>query len=352
MQATYYDGVSAASEAVDLRSQDGCLFITRQDGSIERWPRREFRSLSGASDSFVRIEKLPYRGECLVVSGADQVRELGRLLPLRASGGAAKKTSAVVALLAVTLLLAWGIYAAQGFVFATLAGAMPLEWEEKLGSAVQMALAPPHQRKTDASIESAIARMTSRLGAATQTLYRFNVVVTKDEEVNAWAAPGGYIGVNCGLVREMASADELTAILAHEFNHVTERHSTRNLVRTIVIRLGLSFIGGGGTDSVADAAGVLGALHFMRSDEAEADRGGLDLLVRAGVDPHAMARAFERLEKSAPDLPGGLRYLSSHPPTTERRRMAEDVASRSSAKFQPVLSDVEYADLRRACSTQ
>jgi predicted Zn-dependent protease len=351
MQATYYDGVSAAREAVDLRLQDGCLFITRPDGSIERWPRREFRS-SGASDSCVRIERLPYRGECVIVSGTEQVRELARLLPLGRGRGAARKLSVVVVLLAVTLLLGAGIYAAQGVVFAALAGAMPLEFEEKLGAAVQMALAPAHRRLTGRAIEDPLARMTSRLGAVTQTPYRFNVVVTKDDEVNAWAAPGGYIGVNCGLVREMASADELTAVLAHEFNHVIERHSTRNLVRTIVIRLGLSFIGGGGADSVADAAGLLGALHFMRSDEAEADRGGLDLLVRANVDPHAMARAFERLEKSAPDLPGGLRYLSSHPPTTERRRMAESVAARSSGAFQPVLSDTQYSAFRRACSTQ
>jgi predicted Zn-dependent protease len=156
------------------------------------------------------------------------------------------------------------------------------------------------------------------------------------------------VNVYCGLLLRLDSGDELAAVLAHEFQHVILRHSTRNLVRTILLRTALSLTGAGG-DGLFDAAGMMGALHMMRSDEAAADAAALPLLQRANVDPRAMAEAFARIDRESKDLPGALEYLSTHPSTTSRVEAAKRAAAGRKGKYDPVMTLHEWRQIQESC---
>jgi predicted Zn-dependent protease len=145
----------------------------------------------------------------------------------------------------------------------------------------------------------------------------------------------------------MQAPEELAAVLAHEAAHVSQRHSTRNLVRTIGARMALSLFGG--TDVLVDGAAMLGTLHYMRADEEAADAGGQALLVKAGIDASAMAHAFSRFEKRGVRIPA---YLSSHPDTADRKnRAAEFAKAHARGSSRPLISGDEWRRLQSACTT-
>jgi beta-barrel assembly-enhancing protease len=168
----------------------------------------------------------------------------------------------------------------------------------------------------------------------TAKLLAWEVFLVRDRSVNAFALPGGFVGVHLGLIALTASSDELAAVLAHELTHVTQRHIARGIVnsqRTTLLSLAGLILGvlaasrAGSSDGVqaavvgAQAAAVQGQLNYSRDMEREADRVGFGVLTDAGYSPTGMAAMFEKLE-SANRLndSGAFPYLRSHPLTVER----------------------------------
>ncbi|HET6631862.1 MAG TPA: M48 family metalloprotease [Rhodanobacteraceae bacterium] len=167
---------------------------------------------------------------------------------------------------------------------------------------------------------------------------QFTFFVVNSDEINAFAAPGGYIAVNAGLFRATRSEDELAAVLAHEISHVTQHHLLRSTeaARKATPLMLLGMLGalaassqGGSSGANAGAAvmmGTLGALQqhmitFTRQDEAEADHVGIALLAEAGFDPDAMAGFFGRMEQLLRPGSGGRQapeLLQTHPVTSHR----------------------------------
>lgn len=166
----------------------------------------------------------------------------------------------------------------------------------------------------------------------------FTFFVVNSPEINAFAAPGGYIGVNAGLINATHSESELAAVLAHEISHVTQHHLLRAeedaRKNTPLVMLGMlgalvasSHAGNSsGGASGAVIAGGLGMLQqhqltFTRADEAEADHVGIDLLAASGFDPDAMADFFGRMERLLRPGSGGQdvpELLLTHPVTSHR----------------------------------
>ncbi len=177
---------------------------------------------------------------------------------------------------------------------------------------------------------------------------KFTFFVVDTEAINAFAAPGGYIGVNAGLIDLTQSEDELAAVMAHEIGHITQHHlerafeaSKKDAPLMALVLLGAIAAGaaqsshqgypvgyGGYNDGSSDAPmGVLAAgmgllqqrrINFTRKDEVEADRTGMRTLVAAGYDPMAMASFFQRMENtlgSNNDVPA---LLQDHPVTLAR----------------------------------
>jgi len=178
------------------------------------------------------------------------------------------------------------------------------------------------------------ARRRGEMGGDMDARFAWEVFLVRDRSVNAFALPGGYIGVHLGLLGMTATRDELASVLAHELSHVTQRHIARSIdnskrasllgaAATILAILAASRSNGGDMANAAiaggQAAAIQGQLNFSRDMEREADRIGYGVLTGAGFAGSGMASMFERLSQSSRlNDAGGFPYLHSHPLTTER----------------------------------
>ncbi len=168
------------------------------------------------------------------------------------------------------------------------------------------------------------------------------VEIIRGDTVNAFATLGGKIYVFDGLLKKSESAEEFVGVLAHEIEHVKERHIIQS-VFTRIITIGLlHFIFSGGGYGPETLHWFLN-LKFSRSEENEADTGGLERLEVAHVDPRGIHDFFLRLEKS-----GGIpAILSDHPSSADRALLAEKYTGLHST---PVLTTFEWKNLQRICS--
>ena len=159
----------------------------------------------------------------------------------------------------------------------------------------------------------------------------FTFFVVADNQINAFAAPGGYIGANSGLITASESESELAAVLAHETAHVTQRHiarsielAGRNNIPAIAGLIAAIIIGTQNSQAgAATAAAVVGGqaqkqIDFTRANEKEADRVGMQLLESSGFDPRAMPAFFEKLQSESRYYRKPPEFLSTHPVTTAR----------------------------------
>ncbi|XVJ71980.1 MAG: M48 family metalloprotease [Rhizobacter sp.] len=177
------------------------------------------------------------------------------------------------------------------------------------------------------------ARAQGELGPDIDERFSFELFLVRDRSVNAFALPGGYVGVHTGLIGLTSSRDELAAVLAHELTHVTQRHIARGIANSKkqnMIALASMIIGvlaaSRSDGSAANAAivggqavAVQGQLNFSRDMEREADRIGYSVLSGAGFAPGGMAAMFEKLTLSSRlNDNGAFPYLRSHPLTSER----------------------------------
>jgi predicted Zn-dependent protease len=189
----------------------------------------------------------------------------------------------------------------------------------------------------DALVDQYINDLGFRLVAASdRPKDHFQFFIVNDSQINAFAAPGGYIGVNAGLIDITTSESELAGVIAHEIGHITQNHlyrafedSKKNAPLMALVLLGAIAAGAGGGAGDAAPAVLMGGqglimqrqINFTRKDEIEADRTGIQTLANAGYDPEAMAEFFGRMqdtlrvgedEEAAPSL------LLTHPVTLER----------------------------------
>ena len=158
------------------------------------------------------------------------------------------------------------------------------------------------------------------------------IVVINSAAINAFAVPGGVIGLNAGLFLNAASEDEVASVVAHEIAHVSQRHFTRRymdskrrgpaVLAAMLASIALAIAGSGdaGMAGIAatQAASIQAQLAYSRHNEYEADRVGMQILATAGMDPSAMPRFFERMleqQRYSGDPP---EFLLTHPLTAER----------------------------------
>ena len=180
----------------------------------------------------------------------------------------------------------------------------------------------------------ATARARGDITPETDGFFTFETFLVRDRSVNAFALPGGYVGVHLGLIAMTASRDELAAVLSHELSHVTQRHiarsiansSKQSLVGLAALLLGvLATSRSGNVDATqavivgSQAAMAQGQLNFSRDMEREADRIGWGLHTGSGFAPAGVAAMFEKLENASRlNDSGAYPYLRSHPLTVER----------------------------------
>ncbi len=184
----------------------------------------------------------------------------------------------------------------------------------------------------------------------------FNFFLIDDPQINAFAGPGGYIGIFTGLLLTAETESELAAVMAHEIAHVTQQHLLRAWESTsqmsipnaaiLLAAIALGAAAGGGDAAAAAAVGSQAALiqqqiNFTRANEQEADRVGIDILAEAGFEPRAMPSFFDRLGKAnrvyATKLP---EFLLTHPVTSNRT--ADALGRAEKFPYRQTADDLRY----------
>ncbi|MCZ6497804.1 MAG: M48 family metalloprotease [Gammaproteobacteria bacterium] len=244
------------------------------------------------------------------------------------------------------LATACGAAAAQGSDlpdFGSLADSVITRSQEaRLGRSIVAQLRNAGAVMDDPQLTEYIQSLGARLaGQASDGKQDFEFFIVDDSAINAFALPGGYIGVNSGLILASDSESELAGVLAHEVAHVTQRHIARSMydsqrsgmlsIATMLAAILLSAAADmsgdvtAGLITASQAATAQRQINYTRSNEREADRIGMDTLSSAGFDPTGMSSFFEKLSRrfgsASRQIPA---FLQTHPVTTERIADARD----------------------------
>ena len=254
--------------------------------------------------------------------------------------------------------------------FALRAAAQPLP---ELGDAAGAAIAPQVERRIgesivreiryrdpayvdDAEITDFLANLGRRLlSTIPDARQEFEFFALRDPAINAFALPGGFVGVHTGLLTAAESESELASVLAHEIAHVTQRHIARLIgaqqqmqLPSMVALAAAILLGGSRPDLAAGAAAaaqgtmVQQQLSYTRDFEREADRIGFRTLQEAGFDVRAMPAFFEKMQRYSRLGDDGAvpSYLRTHPMTTER--IADAQGRAANAQYRQHLDSLDF----------
>jgi predicted Zn-dependent protease len=359
--ATYLDGQTAIRHPATVRLMRSGVEVTTSGGWTRLWPYGEIRPTQGLYEGEeVRLERGGDEAEAILIPDRSflmSLREVAPPLsarwqdPARPGNWARIVVLAAVAIVGIVgALYLWGIPA----LAALLAPRIPVAWESELGRSVLPHLAPPEQICRDPRLQQSVDAIVARLAATVpRSPYIFRVVVLNRPEVNALAAPGGNIVVFRGLLERTGSPDELAGVLAHEMQHVLLRHSTRALIQHASTGLLVAALTGDMSGPLAygvHAARVLGQLQYSRRSETEADIEGLKMLLAARIDPRGMIRFLEGILSGDKQPRTVLKYLSTHPSTSDRLERLKRLAAEASSPPIPLLSGPDWPGLKTMCS--
>jgi predicted Zn-dependent protease len=207
------------------------------------------------------------------------------------------------------------------------------DFERRLGKAFMRSIRQYATVVDDPEVQSYIESIGYRLAAnSDDNSLTFSFFVVDSPDINAFAAPGGVIGVNSGTILSSRRESELAGVMAHEISHVTQRHMARqfehqgqfSLARTAAM-LGAILLAiadpqaGAAALAVVTGASIQNQINFTRANEEEADSIGIQLLVRSGYDPQGMPDFFERLQQKSEYYQGNApEFLRTHPLTSSR----------------------------------
>ena len=272
------------------------------------------------------------------------------------------------------IMRALHIPAALLFALSTLP-AVPAQSLPELGEPSQSALTSLQERQLglsimkevrrdpgyydDAEVTDYITRVGNRLASrGTDTRQTFEFFLIRDPQINAFALPGGHIGLHTGLIVAAQGESEMAGVMAHEIAHVTQRHiarmiSTQQSNQWISLAaMAVAILAARSNSQLAEAAAAAGPalaiqqqLNFSRDFEREADRVGLQMLEKSGFDPNGMSLFFERLQRATRLYEGGApSFLRTHPLTYER---LSDMQGRSAnLPYRQVADPIEFHLMR------
>ena len=233
--------------------------------------------------------------------------------------------------------------------------------ERRIGQRIIYQLRQSGSLIEDPELTTYIQRLGQHLlSASEQEVTPFHFFLVNDPSINAFALPGGYIGIHSGLILASRTESELAAVVAHEIAHVTQRHIARSFEKATRMNLPITaavlaaIIFGKGDPDVTEAviaSSIAGStqmqLDFTRGNEKEADRVGIQLLALAGFDARSMPEFFKRLQQESRYYDGTVpEFLRTHPVTTSRISDSENRAEQYPLRPPPQNMNYEFIKAR------
>jgi predicted Zn-dependent protease len=197
-----------------------------------------------------------------------------------------------------------------------------------------------HEEKisTDPQINQQVKRVGQRIAAVSgHPDWDWQFTVFQNDEPNAFALPGGKVGVYTGLFKVAKNDAELATVLGHEVGHAIARHGAERMSQGMLEQLGVAAIGVGTgsaayAEIAAQAASLAIVLPYSRTQESEADHIGLILMARAGYDPRESITLWENFQKLGGDRPP--EFLSTHPSEGTRIQRLQELMPEAMAIYQ------------------
>jgi len=229
---------------------------------------------------------------------------------------------------------------------------LSLQAERRLGESVMQEIRRDPDYLDDPEVTALISGIGAQLASVMPGLRQdFEFFVIRDSSINAFALPGGFIGVHTGLIAASDTESEIASVLAHEMAHVTQRHIARQMgiqkkmqtpmmiamAAALLLARSRPDLAGGATMAVQGGA-IQSQLAYSREFEQEADRIGFQTLAASGYDTRAMAAFFQKLLRN--DTGSVPVYLRSHPVTTARVAEAQDRAANT--PYRQHIDSLEY----------
>jgi predicted Zn-dependent protease len=251
--------------------------------------------------------------------------------------------AALVTLLPFVLLIA--LFVMRDRIVDILIERIPNSIDVEVGDRMHRDLVASGKLVKEGPAVNAVRALGERFAPHLPKDFNFRFEVANDSSVNAFAAPGGLVVVNTGLLAKATSDAEVAGVLSHEIIHVTRRHSMRQIVYSLGLTTTVYWTLGipdGASATLVGAAIGLGDLKFSRDQETDADAGGMALLQEArlpGAGLQAFLEAISR-EKDAPPA-----FFSTHPADEDRMSALEKIAAERAAWQAEPLS-VDWSGVR------
>ena len=218
------------------------------------------------------------------------------------------------------------------------ANRVSMKTEKNIGESVLKSLNPEDNFLSEGEAVQTVQRIGQQL--TTGSRYQYQWYVSKDPAVNAFAIPGGIIVVNSGLLKLADSPNELAAVLAHEVQHVEQRHALKNMMNSAAIATITLVVLGDANAVVMMMAHQVSTQYFNRQVESDADIQGVQLLHNKNIDAGGMVSFFKKMDAGTGNKNNGTKeqstekpsevasWFSSHPDTLIRIQAIEEYVAK------------------------
>lgn len=226
--------------------------------------------------------------------------------------------------------------------------------EQALGKQISQEVESQSKIITDPAVTEYINRIGQTIVRNSDAKVPFVIKVVDNDEVNAFALPGGFFYVNSGLIFAADNEAELAGVMAHEIAHVAARHATRTATKGQIwnfASIPLLFVGGPAGFAVQQVAGVAGPMSFLkfgRDAEREADLLGIQYDYVSGYDPAYFVQFFEKVRAMEKKKPGFLaNAFATHPMTSDRiKRAQREIQELLPAKDEYIVDTSEFQTVK------
>lgn len=261
--------------------------------------------------------------------------------------GERKRVAEWFLFLLVILGIVAGAWMLKDPVIELIANFVPKSWESKAGDVIYSSIQTSSKIVQSDEVSNALKTVTAPLlESVKDSGYEFKLHIAEDDDLNAFAVPGGHVIIHSSVILRAENAEELLGVLGHEIAHVTKRHSVKQIFSVLGIYFVFDVFFGnfaGTFAALTQAAPYLLQQGFSRDHEREADDQGFEYLIAANINPSGMVTFFKRLNEEegknsvSSSIEKHLNFLSTHPGTEERiAALEEKVKAHAGTKYRDV----------------